>query len=95
MLDVNNTVNVEGEWFINENLDLAYLSIVASEFVPSDTSTDIGSDPMAAMHALTSLHVPLKSFFMVNEKTNDAIKVFFEVPASHRLGANLIWKDRF
>ena len=23
-LDFNNTINVEGEWFINENLDLSY-----------------------------------------------------------------------
>ena len=30
-LDVNITVNVEGEWFINEDLDLAYFSAFASD----------------------------------------------------------------
>ena len=29
-LNFNNTANVEGEWFINENLDLAYFSTLAS-----------------------------------------------------------------
>ena len=45
-LDVNNTADIEGEWFINENLDLAYSSVVTSESVPSDTSTDMDSDPV-------------------------------------------------
>ena len=44
----NNTTNVEGEWFINKNLDLVYLSVLASDFVPSDTSTDVDSDPLSA-----------------------------------------------
>jgi len=30
-LDINTTANVEGEWFINENLDLAYFSAFASD----------------------------------------------------------------
>ena len=29
-LNFNNTANVEGEWFINENLDLTYFSALAS-----------------------------------------------------------------
>ena len=44
-LDINTTANVEGEWFINENLDLAYFSAFAFDSIPSDTSTDIDSDP--------------------------------------------------
>ena len=40
-LDFDVTANVEGEWFINENLDLAYFSIFASNSVPSDTNTDV------------------------------------------------------
>ena len=44
-LDFTTTVDVEGEWFINENLDLAYFSAFAFDSVPSDTSTDIDSDP--------------------------------------------------
>jgi len=30
-LNFNIIANVEGEWFINENLDLAYLSVLASD----------------------------------------------------------------
>ena len=37
--------NVEGEWFINENLDLAYLYVLASYSVPSNTNTNMDSDP--------------------------------------------------
>ena len=44
-LDVDTTADVEGEWFINEDLDLAYFSTFTSDSVPSDTSTDINSDP--------------------------------------------------
>jgi len=44
-LDLDTTVNVEGEWFINKNLDLAYFSVFSSDFVPSNTSTNVDSDP--------------------------------------------------
>ena len=44
-LDVNNTANDVGEWYINKELDLSYFSMFASDFVPSDTSTDVGDDP--------------------------------------------------
>ena len=44
-LDFDTTANVEGEWFINENLDLTYFSAFASDSVPSDTSTDVDNDP--------------------------------------------------
>jgi len=40
-LDFNNTFDIEGEWFISENVDLTYLSALASNSVPSYTSTDI------------------------------------------------------
>jgi len=33
-LDVNNPTNNVGEWYINEELDLAYFSVFASDFVP-------------------------------------------------------------
>ena len=42
-LDVDNTANDVGEWYINEELDLAYLSEFASDSVPSDT--DVSDDP--------------------------------------------------
>ena len=34
-LDLNTTANFEDEWFINEDLNLAYLSTFASDSVPS------------------------------------------------------------
>ena len=55
-LDVNNPTNDEGEWYINEELDLAYFSAFACDSVPSDTSTDVDVDPWSALDALTSLH---------------------------------------
>ena len=44
-LYVNNTANDVGEWHINEELDLVYFSVFASDSMPSDTSTDVGDDP--------------------------------------------------
>ena len=70
--------------FINENLDLAYHSVLASDSVPSDTSTDVDSDQWSVVDALTSLHAPIKSSFMVCEKTSDAQRAFFKVPAKHK-----------
>ena len=52
-LDVNNTANNVGEWYINEELDLAYFSAFASDFVPSDTNTAVDDDPLSAIDALT------------------------------------------
>ena len=83
-LDFNTTANVEGEWFINENLDLAYFFAFASDSVPSSTSTDTNSDPWSVIDALTLLQVPIESSLMVREKTDDACKVFFKVPAKRK-----------
>ena len=58
-----NIVNDVGEWYINEELDLAYFSVFASDSVPSDTSTEVDDDLWSVMDALTSLHVPMKSSF--------------------------------
>ena len=62
-LDFNNTANDVGEWYINKNLDLTYLSALASNFVPSDTSTDVDSDLVFAIHTLTSLYTPIKFLY--------------------------------
>jgi len=51
--DCNNTADVEGESFINDNLDLDYLSALASDYVLLDTITDIDSDPIIVIDALT------------------------------------------
>jgi len=74
-LNFNTTANVKDEWFINENLDS----------VPSNTSTDVDSDPWSAMYALTSLSALIKSSLIVNKKIRDARKALFEVPAKRRV----------
>ena len=82
--DVDTTANVEGEWFNNEDLDLAYFSAFASDSMSSDTSTDIGSDSWLAMNALTSLHALTKSSLLIGEKIGDAYNAFFEVPTRQK-----------
>ena len=80
-LSSDTTANVEGEWFINEDLDLAYFSAFTSSFVPSDTSTDVDSDPWSAMNTLTLLCASIKSSLLVREKIEGTHNAFFEVPA--------------
>ena len=43
-LDVDNTTDDVGVWYINEELDLAYFSVFAYDSVPSDTSTEVDDD---------------------------------------------------
>jgi len=83
-LDVNNTANDVGKWYINEELDLAYISVFPSDFMPSDTSTDIGDDPWSAIDALTSLHVPVRSSFMAYQGVSDVQGSLFMVPARRK-----------
>jgi len=59
-LDFTNTANDVGEWFINEDLDLAYFPTLASDFISSDINTDIDSDNVSTIHALISLHNPIR-----------------------------------
>ena len=44
-------VNV-GKWCINEELDLTYFSVFASDSVPLDTSTNVDDDPWSIIDAL-------------------------------------------
>jgi len=83
-LDVNNTANDVGEWYINEELDLAYFSVFASDFVPSDTSTDVGDKPWSVIDVLTSLHVPVRSSLMIYQGVSGAQESLFKVPARRK-----------
>ena len=82
-LDVDNTTDDVGGWYINEELDLAYFSVFASDSVPSDTSTDV-DDLWSAMDALTSLHVLVKSSFETCQNVGDAQESTFMVPARRK-----------
>jgi len=42
--------------------------MLASNFVSSDTSTDVDNDPWSAIDVLTSLHAPVRSSLMVHER---------------------------
>jgi len=80
-LDVNNTANDVGEWYINEELNLAYFSVFASDSVPSDTSTNVDDDPWSIIDALTSLHVAVKSSLTMYQDVGNAQESVFLVPA--------------
>ena len=77
-LNFNNAAYDVDEWFINENLDLDYFSALASDSVPSDTSTDVHSDHVSAMHALTSLHALIRSSFMMHGRASGTHWSFFK-----------------
>ena len=50
-IDVNNTADDIGEWYINEELNLAYFSVFASDSMLSGTSTEVDDDPWSAIDA--------------------------------------------
>jgi len=56
----------------------------SSDSVPSDTITDIDSDPLSTIDALTSLYAPVRSSLMVHEMTSEVQGAFFEVPTKHK-----------
>ena len=66
-----------------------YLSVLVFDFVSSDISINVDSDPLSAMHAITSLHAPIRSFFMTHERASDAHRAFFKVTTKYK-GQKLI-----
>jgi len=88
-LDVNNTANDVGRWYINDELNLTYFPLLASNSVPSDTSTEVDNDPWSVMDALTSMHVPIWSPLEMYQDVGDAQESVFIVPA-RRKGQKLI-----
>jgi len=92
-LDFNNTTNNIDKWYINENLNLAYLSALASDSVPSDTSTDVNNDPLSAIDVMTSFQVLVRSSFIVHEKTRDAQGAFLEVPTKHKSQKPILFEN--
>jgi len=83
-LDVNNTADDVGEWYINEELNLAYFSVFTSDSVPSDTNTEVDNDPWSVMDTLTSLHVRMKSSLKTYQDVGDAQESVFMVPARRK-----------
>ena len=63
---------------------MVYLFALASDSILSDISTDVDSDHVFAIDALSSLHVPIKSSFMTDERKGDAHGTFFKVPARRK-----------
>ena len=91
-LDVNNTADDIGEWYVNEELDLAYFSMFASYPVPSDTSTEVDNDPWSAIDALTSLHVPMKPSLKTYQDVGDAQESVFMVPARRKGQKSILFR---
>ena len=60
-LNVNNTANDIGEWYINEELNLAYFSVFASNFKPLGTSS-----PWLAIYDLTGDDAQCESWIYLN-----------------------------
>lgn len=79
--DVNDTANDEVKWYINKNLELANLSVCASNCIPSDTSIEVDDDVWSAIDYLTSLQVLKKSSFLTKDGIDNVRGAFFEVPA--------------
>lgn len=69
--DVNDTADDEGEWYINENLELSYFSACASVSISSDTSTKVDDDVWPVIIAFTSLKAPIKSSHLTEDGIND------------------------
>ena len=69
---------------INEELDLAYFFVFASDSVSSDTSTDVDDDPWSPIDALTSLHAPVRSSLTACQNVSDVQGTFLEIPARHK-----------
>ena len=63
---------------------MAYFFTFASDSIPSDTSTDVGSDLWSAMNTLTSLCELIKSSLLVRKKIGDAHNALFEVPVKRK-----------
>ena len=72
------------QWYINEELDLAYFFVFTSDSVPSDTSTDVDDNPWSAIGALISLHVPVRSSLTAYQDVSDAQESLFMVPARRK-----------
>ena len=83
-LKFDTIANVESEWFINENLNLAYLSAFASDFISSDISTNVGNDSWSVINALTLLRAPIKSSLQVRKKIGGPHNALFKVPAKKK-----------
>ena len=61
-----------------------YFSSFASDSIPSDTGTDIDSNPWSVMNVQISLRAPIESSLMVYKKIGDTHNALFEVPAKRK-----------
>ena len=75
-LDIYSTANTEGEWFINEDLDLAYLSAFASDSVHWRGQWSLVSNECSNIIMCTDEVIPLGT-----RKDRDTYNAFFEVSA--------------
>jgi len=63
---------------------------VSFDSAPSNTGTDVDSDPLSVIDALTSLQAIIRWSLMVQEMTEEAYGAFFNVPPKNK-GQKLIF----
>ncbi|ONK72710.1 uncharacterized protein A4U43_C04F22330 [Asparagus officinalis] len=89
----NNNVPSEGEWCINKDFIMAYLSDESSKNKQIKNDIDACTDPWRTLCAEASLTLSIKSSFNSDEEVEDARKAFFKVP-SKRKGKKPIHFDK-
>ncbi|XP_020266667.1 uncharacterized protein LOC109842175 [Asparagus officinalis] len=80
----NNNVPSEGEWCINEDFILAYLSDESFKVGQIVNDRDAGTHSWHALCTEACLTMPIKSSFASNEEVEDAQKAFYKVPSKRK-----------
>jgi len=71
---------------------LAYIFVLASNYTSSDASTNVDSDPVSMIHALTSLHAPIRQSFMVHERAIETHGALFKVLAKYEGQESILFR---
>ena len=69
----------------NENLDLAYLFALASDSIPSDTSTDKDGDHVSAIDTLISLYALISHSLCCMKRSVMCKEPFLKYPSNTRV----------
>ena len=80
----NNNVPSEGEWCINEDFILAYLSDESFKVGQIENNHNTGTSSWHTLRAEACFTLPIRSSFTSDEEVEDAQKAFFEVPSKKK-----------
>lgn len=76
---VTDVVDEAGDWVINEDIDIAYMPVVASNSLPSYTNTEV--DRLFELETLITFHLPIQSSLISHSEIVVDKNAIFEVPA--------------